>query len=143
MVEFTAKITNQGDSTQQGTARLTFSDAATLASADAALGLATPEQPFDVPAKASSTVSWRITVPEGQGFLTWKTTAGTDKMSDGEEGWLPVLPRRVLVTESLPLAMSRAGAKDYHFKKLSESAGSQTLKHQSLTSSASSRGLRK
>ena len=132
-VEFTVKITNQSDAPQQGTARLAFSDAATLAAADAALGNAQPEQPFEVPAKESRTVSWRITVPDGQGFLTWKATAGTDKISDGEEGWLPVLPRRVLVTESLPLSLSKAGEKTYDFKKLTESAGSETLRHQSLT----------
>jgi len=132
-VEFTVKITNQSSEPQRGTARLTFADAATLAPADAALGLQAPEQPFEVPAKESRTVAWRITVPDGQGFLTWKATAGTDKMSDGEEGWLPVLSRRVLLTESLPLSMSKAGDKDYTFQKLADSAASPTLRHQSLT----------
>jgi 5-hydroxyisourate hydrolase-like protein (transthyretin family) len=132
-VEFTVKITNQSATPQHGTARLTFSDAATLAPADATLGLTAPEQPFEVPAKESRTVSWRITVPDGQGFLTWKATAGTDKMSDGEEGWLPVLSRRVLITESLPLSISKAGEKSYTFQKLAESAGSETLRHQGMT----------
>jgi hypothetical protein len=131
-VEFTVKITNQSATPQHGTARLTFSDAVTLAPADATLGLTAPEQAFEVPAKESRTVSWRITVPDGQGFLTWKATAGTDKMSDGEEGWLPVLSRRVLITESLPLSMSKAGEKSYTFQKLAESAGSETLRHQGL-----------
>lgn len=132
-VDFTMKITNQSASPEQGTARLTFADAATLASSDAALENQKPEQPFSVPAKESRSVSWRITVPDGQGFLTWKATAETDKMSDGEEGWLPVLPRRILVTESLPLSLSQAGEKEITFKKLAESAGSETLRHQSLT----------
>ncbi len=132
-VEFTVKITNQSDAPQRGTARLGFADAATLAPADAALGLTAPEQPFDVPAKESRTLSWRITVPDGQGFLSWKATAGTEKMSDGEEGWLPVLSRRIPVTESLTLPLRDAGTKEFAFKKLMESAGSPTLRHQSLT----------
>jgi uncharacterized protein YfaS (alpha-2-macroglobulin family) len=132
-VEFTVKITNQSDAPQQGRARLSFADAATLTPADAALGLTAPEQAFDVPAKESRTVAWRITVPDGQGFLTWKATAGTEKVSDGEEGWLPVLSRRVLLTESLPLSMNKPGEKEYVFQKLRESAASPTLRHQSLT----------
>ncbi len=132
-VEFTVKITNQSREPQRGTARLTFSDAATLAAADAALGLHAPEQAFEVPARESRTVAWRITVPDGQGFLTWKATAGTEKMSDGEEGWLPVLSRRVLLTESLPFSMSKTGGREYTFQKLADSAASPTLRHQSLT----------
>jgi uncharacterized protein YfaS (alpha-2-macroglobulin family) len=129
-VEFTVKITNQSDAPQKGTAELNITDAATLTEVAA---MKTAPQSFEVPAKQSRTVAWRITVPDGQGFLTWKATAATNQMSDGEEGWLPVLPRRVLVTESLPLTMRGAGEKEFTFTKLAESAGSESLQHQSLT----------
>ncbi|HWB01711.1 MAG TPA: alpha-2-macroglobulin family protein, partial [Verrucomicrobiales bacterium] len=133
MVEFTVKITNKGGGEQQGTARLNFADAVSLVSADAAVGNQTPEQPFTVPANESRTVAWRITVPDGQGFLTWKAVAGTEKLTDGEEGWLPVLSRRIPVTESMPLPIRDAGTKEFAFKKLMESAGSDSLRHQNLT----------
>ncbi|HEX2747997.1 MAG TPA: alpha-2-macroglobulin family protein, partial [Verrucomicrobiales bacterium] len=132
-VEFTVKITNQSASPQEGTARLNFSDAATLASADTAVGNQKPEQPYSVPAKESRTLSWRITIPDGQGFLSWKAVAGNDKLTDGEEGWLPVLSRRIPVTESMPLPVRDAGTKEFTLKKLADSAGSETLRHQSLT----------
>jgi len=132
-VEFTVKITNQAATPQTGDAQLTFSDAATLASADAALGIKQETQPFTVPAKESRTLSWRITVPDGQGFLIWKAVAVTERLTDGEEGWLPVLPRRIPITESLALPLRDAGTKEFVFKKLTESAASPTLRHQSLT----------
>jgi len=132
-VEFTVKITNQSDATQSGDAQLSFKDAVTLAPADTALHNAMAKRPFTVPAKESRTLSWRITVPDGQGFLTWKAVAVTERMSDGEEGWLPVLSRRIPVTESLAMPLRDAGTKEFAFKKLQESAGSNTLRHQSLT----------
>ncbi len=132
-IEFTAKISNQSDRPQQGTVKLTFADAATLAPADAALGNAATEQPFDVPAKQSRSYSWRIAVPDGLGFLTYKAVAATQQASDGEEGFLPVLSRRILVTESLPLPIRGKSTKQFAFQKLLDSGKSDTLRHQSLT----------
>lgn len=133
VVEFTVKITNQSDQPQQGKVRLTLSNAESLDPADAALGNTTPEQAFNVPAKESRTHSWRLTVPDGQGFLSYKAVAGTGKVSDGEEGFLPVLPRRILVTESMTLPIRNAGTKTFTLDKLLASGKSSTLRHQSLT----------
>ena len=73
-------------------------------------------------------------MPDGCGFLTYKAVGSTGRVSDGEEGYLPVLSRRIFVTESLPLADPRSGApKKFEFTKLLESGQSDTLRHQSLT----------
>ena len=55
------------------------------------------------------------------------------EFSDGEEGGLPVLSRRILVTESLPLPIRGPATKKFEFKKLAESGKSKTLRSQSLT----------
>jgi uncharacterized protein YfaS (alpha-2-macroglobulin family) len=133
VIEFTVKVSNQTNQPQTGRVRLNFADAATLASADAGLGNATPEQSFDVPAKQSRSYSWRIAVPDGAGFLTYKAVGATASASDGEEGFLPVLSRRILVTESLPLPVRGPATKEFDFKKLIESGQSDSLRHQSLT----------
>ncbi len=133
VIEFAVKVSNQTDQPQTGRVRLTFADAATLAPADATLGNAIPEQAFDVPAKQSRSYSWRITVPDGTGFLTYKAVGATATASDGEEGFLPVLSRRILVTESLPLPIRGPATKDFAFTKLIESDQSETLRHQTLT----------
>jgi len=63
-IEFTAKISNQSEAVQRGTVRLTFNDSLTAQSADKLIGNNRPEQSFDIPAKQSRTVAWRIQIPE-------------------------------------------------------------------------------
>ncbi len=65
--------------------------------------------------------------------MTYKAVGSTGRLSDGEEGFLPVLSRRILVTESLPLPIRGKQTKKFDFTKLSESGKSETLKNQSLT----------
>jgi hypothetical protein len=154
-LEFTVKVSNQATNRQQGKVKLTFNDAVSGDSADARLGLlgvppsggashrsakaGTPnaELDFDIPAKESRSFSWRLKVPDGCGFLTYKAVGSTGKVSDGEEGYLPVLTRRIFVTESLPLPIrGKAGGavtKKFEFEKLLKSGKSSSLVHQNLT----------
>lgn len=132
-IEFTVKVSNQTDRPQTGKVRLTFADAASLQPTDAALGNRTPEIDFDVPAKQSRSYSWHIAVPDGTGFLTYKAVGATAQAGDGEEGFLPVLSRRILVTESLPLPIRGPATKQFEFTKLLDSGRSDTLRSQSLT----------
>ena len=146
-LEFTVKVSNQTAARQQGRVRLTFGNAAELSGAadgargatrptniDVLLGNAKPELDFDIPAKESRSFSWRIKVPDGAPFLTYKAVASTGKVSDGEEGYLPVLSRRIFVTESLPLPIrGKAGGavtKKFEFEKLLKSGKSGSLVHQ-------------
>lgn len=132
VLDFTFRITNQSDQEQRGLARFTLADAATDRDQTAALGVTAPEQSFQIPAKQSRTLAWRITVPDGTGFLRYKAVASCGNLSDGEEAWLPVLPRRVLVTDSMALSIRDAGTKSYTFEGLRDSGKSATLQHQSL-----------
>ena len=132
-LEFTVKVSNRTDQPQSGTVRLTFADAATLKSVDNALGNHTAEQAFEIPAKQSRSYAWRIAVPDGMGFLTYKAVGASAQASDGEEGFLPVLSRRILVTESLPVSVRGQATKEYAFQKLLDSGASDTLRSQSLT----------
>jgi hypothetical protein len=88
---------------------------------------------FDIPGKESRSCAWRIKVPDGAPFLTYKAVAATDKVSDGEEGYLPALSRYIFVTESLPLPIRGPSTKKFEFEKLLKSGRSKTLQHQSLT----------
>ncbi len=132
-IEFTVKVTNQSPARQTGKVSLTLSDARTLAPRDDALNNLVPEQDFDVPSMESRTYSWRLTVPDGCELLIYKAVGATTRLSDGEEGYLPVLSRRILVTESLPLPIRGPQTKEFEFTKLLESGQSSTLQHQSLT----------
>jgi uncharacterized protein YfaS (alpha-2-macroglobulin family) len=132
-VEFTVKVSNQSDKRQTGRVRLTFGEIGGGQSLDAPLHNAKPEQDFDLPPKESRGFAWRITVPDGAPFLSYKAVAATSEFSDGEEGGLPVLSRRILVTESLPLPLRGPATKRFEFKKLADSGKSKTLRSQSLT----------
>ena len=133
VIEFTVKVSNQSASHQTGKVRLNLADARTLDARDQALGNLAPEQVFDVPSQESRTYAWRLSIPDGCETLTYKAVGATNRLSDGEEAYLPVLSRRILVTESLPLPVRGAQTKDFEFTKLIDSGASQTLQHQSLT----------
>ncbi|MBM4027267.1 MAG: hypothetical protein FJ280_17955, partial [Planctomycetes bacterium] len=133
VIEFTVKVSNQSAARQTGKVSLTLADARTLASRDKDLGNLAPEQAFDVPSKESRVYSWRLTIPDGCEFLQYRAVGATTRLSDGEEGYLPVLSRRILVTESLPLPIRGPATKEFQFTKLLESGQSTTLRHQSLT----------
>jgi hypothetical protein len=131
-IEFAVQVFNQSPESQAGRVRLTFNEAFNDMPADAALGNTTPELAFEIPPEESRSFSWRIRVPDGMGFLTYKAVAATSGISDGEEGYLPVLSRRVLVTESMPLPIRGPATERFQFRKLLESDQSQTLQHQNL-----------
>jgi len=103
VLEFTVKVSNQSAARQTGKVRLTLARADTDEHADALLGNTQPELDFDIPSKESRSYAWRLTVPDRAPFLAYRAVASTGRLSDGEEGYLPVLSRRILVTESLPL----------------------------------------
>jgi hypothetical protein len=132
VLDFTVRVTNQSEREQSGMARLALVDAATDEDRAVLLDGRPTDQEFRIPAKQSRTLSWRLNIPDGTGFLRYKALATCGELTDGEEGWLPVLPQRVLVTDSLMLPVRDAGSKSYTFAKLGESAKSDTVKHQFL-----------
>ena len=113
--------------TRQGAADLQRG-ARTDQPADKLLGNTKPEQAFDIPAKESRSFAWRITragrlrLPDLQGRRRDRPTCPTAR-----KGYLPVLSRRILVTESLPLPIRGPATKKFEFTKLLKSGSSKTL----------------
>ncbi|MBN2198644.1 MAG: hypothetical protein JW747_02230 [Candidatus Aminicenantes bacterium] len=132
-LEFTVKVTNMTAEEIRGGAALNFSDPVSEKPLDAELGNLEARKEFAVPPQQSRTLAWAIRVPDGLQVAAFKAVAATDRHSDGEEGWLPVLSRRLFVRESLPLWISGRGRKTFVFDKLARSAESTTLAHHSLT----------
>ncbi|MBI3039373.1 alpha-2-macroglobulin family protein [bacterium] len=130
---FTAKVTNLSESRQKGKIRLSLRDATNDNSRDSAFGLSAPDLDFDVPPKESRSVGWKLIVPDGPGIIAYKVVAASGKLSDGEEAMLPMLSRRIFVTESLPLPIRGPATKGFKFQKLLDSSKSSTLVTQSLT----------
>ena len=132
-LEFSVKITNRGDTPQVGSIRLTLADAATDEDLNEKFGNAKLDQTFEVPAGQSKSVFWKLSVPDYVGVLTWKAVGATETLSDGEEGLLPVLSKRILVVESLPLPIRGNETKKFTFDRLKMIDDSDSLQSQSLT----------
>ena len=132
-LEFSVKITNRGEKPQVGSIRLTLADAATEADLNEKFGNAKLDQTFEVPAGQSKSVFWKLSVPDYVGVLTWKAVGATETLSDGEEGLLPVLSKRILVVESLPLPIRGNETKKFTFDRLKMIDDSKSLQSQSLT----------
>ncbi len=132
-LEFSVKVSNQSATRQSGSVRLTLTDARDEKNMDAELGLEQLDQSFDIPAGQSQSLFWKLNVPDFVGVLAYKTVGATDRLSDGEEGFLPVLSKRILVTESLPLPIRGNQTKQFVFERLDKAGESDTLQSQALT----------
>lgn len=133
-MELNAKIVNLTDKEFTGIAELQLFNAITNESVDGWFRNMIPKQYFTVAAGQSDIVKFPIEVPYlFNSSLEWRVIAKTDKLSDGEENYLPVLSNRMLITESLPLQMRGDGTKKYSFDKLKNADASSSLQHQSLT----------
>ncbi|MGZ3926355.1 MAG: alpha-2-macroglobulin family protein [Mucilaginibacter sp.] len=90
------------------------------------------KQQFEVAALTNKAVSFRLVIPQNLEALTYRLTADAGTFSDGEENTLPVLPNRMLVTESMPMMIRSGQEKIFTFDKLLNNT-STTLKSKSLT----------
>jgi hypothetical protein len=68
-------------------------------------------------------VSWEVIVPNGIKGLEATISATSGDMSDGEKHLIPVLPSRVMVTETLPVTLNKKGRHQLRMNPLSESRG--------------------
>ncbi|HRH38755.1 MAG TPA: alpha-2-macroglobulin family protein, partial [Flavobacteriales bacterium] len=132
-ITLTAKVNVIEGRAVNGVARLDLFDPRTNAPVDALFNNTKKESTFSAALGKSAVVPWNIDVPEGVDALAVRITASGAGASDGEERVLPILTDKVLVTESVPIAISKAGTKTFEQPNLLNAAASSTLKHRSLS----------
>jgi uncharacterized protein YfaS (alpha-2-macroglobulin family) len=135
-MEFSAKIVNLTDKEITGTSQLELLDAGTNKPVDGWFKNVFPNQYFTIPAGQSVAVKFPMEVPSNfNAAMMYRIKAITkdNLYSDGEEGALPVLTNRMLVTESMPLNMRNVASKNFKFEKLLNSPSSPTLSTHALT----------
>lgn len=128
-----AKVSNLSDNDLSGMAELILLDAFTRKPVGALFGLGGTTLPFTVKAKGNTAVSWEISIPEEVQAVVVQVTAQAGNFSDGEEHVIPVLKNRLLVTESMPLAVRGQQTRTFEFTKLLNAGKSTTLRNQQLT----------
>ncbi len=129
-ITLTAKV-NATEGAVSGMARLALFDPHTNAEVTREFITNGMEVPFNAAPGASAVVSWPINVPADADLVSVRITATGAGIADGEERPLPILTDKVLVTESMPLPITKAGTREFTLEKLVSNASS-TLQHRSL-----------
>ena len=126
------KISNQSEQAMKGKASLTLLNAYDLQPLNLLAEGVTKEISFEAEAKLSTTVRWRLNVPEGLDAVIIQMRASEGTFTDGEEHMLPILSNRMLVTETLPMALRGNETKTFTLDKLVNTT-STTLQHKKLS----------
>lgn len=122
-IEFAAKITNLTENATTGKASLMLLDAETLKPIEKVMGLTQPVADFSIPAGQSTAVRWKLKIPtDYTGAVTWQVFADSKAGRDGEESTVPVVTNRMLVTETLPMALRGNQSKTFRFDEWKPSA---------------------
>ena len=129
-ITLSATLANLTDAGLKGKVELQLFNAVTMQPVN--LLMSPVIQDFDLKANSNAPMSFKLAIPGGLDALTYKLTAVSGQYSDGEENTLPVLPNRMLVTESMPMLVRAGQTKSFTFTKLITST-SKTLQNKTLT----------
>ena len=127
------RVINTSEDNLSGTAYLTLTDPETEKA------VYTQKVPFTVKGGETTSVTFKVDCTGNSGFsgkslLVAKVMATTDKFSDGEQHYLPILPNRERVTETYPFSQNEPGTKTIDLTKLfPANSQEQTANSQKLT----------
>lgn len=88
---------------------------------------------FTCELNGSIQVDWEIVIPSGIQVLNIQIFAESEGHKDGEAHIIPVMPSKILVTETLPISIRPSKTKAYRIENLINSEKSKTLEHFSFT----------
>ncbi|GAB3707210.1 alpha-2-macroglobulin family protein [Spirosoma flavus] len=132
-IRVTARINNLSDKTLPVTASLTLLDALTGEPISQKLGLSVLQTNVTVAAGQGQAVGWTLIVPAGLDAVTCRLTAQSGNFTDGEEFSVPILPSRMLVTDSQPFWVNGKEKKEFRLKPLTNLNPELPIKHERLT----------
>ncbi|MCL2435871.1 MAG: MG2 domain-containing protein, partial [Lentimicrobiaceae bacterium] len=127
-----AKINNVSETDISGNAKIEFFDVENLTSLNEIFKVLNDLKDFNVLKDGNTVVEWQITIPEGLSAVGIRIIAEGKNHSDGEERILPILSNKMLVTESMPLPVRKAGTTNFKFNSLANNK-STTLRNESFT----------
>ena len=87
---------------------------------------------FTADANRNTSVEWKVSVPKSIGAVSVRIVAVGGGHSDGEEKVLPILTNRMMVTETMPLPVRRAGTTKFSFASMKNNK-SKSLENYSYT----------
>jgi uncharacterized protein YfaS (alpha-2-macroglobulin family) len=90
------------------------------------------EKTFSLEPGKTTVVSWSFDIPKGIDMTALKIVAHSTDFSDGEQHLIPILPNRMLVTESLPLNIRGGQTRTFSFDEMGKNKSS-SLENYRLT----------
>jgi hypothetical protein len=136
VVQIPVKVSNTSTGRLAGSVKFALADARTDRSRDDLVD-GPREQAFDLAAGESKPVVFTVKVADGTEALRYLATGSAGKAADGEEAFVVVLPRRVLVSESVPVTIRGPGERKVSLERLAQSGGTD-IQSQSLVVQATS-----
>ncbi|MFM7136551.1 MAG: alpha-2-macroglobulin family protein, partial [Planctomycetota bacterium] len=134
LVKIPVKVSNTSTGRLAGTVKFALADARTDADRSGLIE-GPQEQPFDLASGESKPVVFTVKVADGTDVLKYLATGSADasgkQAADGEEAFVVVLPRRVPVTETIPLTIRGPGVRKVSLDRLAKSGGTD-IQSQSL-----------
>ena len=95
-----------------------------------------PAQQVALAANETKVVSWEVSEFSPYELVVCKVVASSEQFSDGEQKYLPVLPDKVLLTESMPLIIRGGQSRDFRFESLMKNAAKVETKNLAVEFSA-------
>jgi TonB-dependent SusC/RagA subfamily outer membrane receptor len=124
------KISNLTTKNMDGKALLQLTDAVSGAVVDDKLNNLVRNQSFRIAPKGNTELSWKLNIPSNLDAIQYKVIAKAGNYSDGEQNVLPVLPNRMLVTETLPMYVRGGQKKTFVLDKLKGNSSATLQQHQ-------------
>jgi hypothetical protein len=121
VVQIPVKVSNKSTGRLAGTVKFALADARTDADRSGLIDGET-SLPFDLAAGESKPVVFTVKVADGTETLRYLATGSAGKAADGEEAFIVVLPRRVLVSESVPITIRGPGTRKVSLDRLAQIA---------------------
>lgn len=119
-ITLTAKVSNLSPSSQRVTAKLELFDLQTESALNQLL-TSSATLPLSVGENASETVRWTLSIPDDfTGVIAYRVSVSGEQLTDGEEGFFPVLSNHILVTDTEPIFVPGKSKRSFQLERLAD-----------------------
>ncbi|WP_020605822.1 alpha-2-macroglobulin family protein [Spirosoma spitsbergense] len=128
-----ARVNNLSDKTLDVTAALSLVNALTGESVNQRVVKGNLQTTVTVAAGQGHAVGWTLVIPSGLDAVTCRFTVQSGSFTDGEEFTVPILPNRMLVTDTKPFWVNGPATKSFTLKELTGLNPELPTRHERLT----------
>ncbi|MBC3783638.1 alpha-2-macroglobulin family protein [Spirosoma utsteinense] len=132
-IRLTARVNNLTGKQLNGTAALQLTDALTGEPLGQKIKVLNSQGALSIPPGGGQAVGWTLVIPSGLETVTCRLTAESGLFTDGEEFTLPVLPNRMLVTDTKPFWVNGSETRAFTLDPLAKLSPELPVQHERLT----------